>query len=324
MFFCYIDVKNKQLYFLQVLYKWEGKLYMRLAPLSLNTISYKSNNSVNTANSAQQPNESVQPRTITEEKSKKINYKKVALALAGVALVGVGLYKGKSILNGLKKATSQAEHSKPDIKPDIHNAETENLERTAETLKETLSQGKENVSEVVNAEVVYIPPKKSTNTSRRNKSNDIVVIDESGNILERRPNINTENKSQKTNPFDFQQKRRDSKEGVFDRTVDTIDDVTDAIILDDILFHGGSGLKGAMESVTENIKPNVIPEESGFFSGFGENLSNWGESISDSLHNLGEGFGDTFTNFTEGLGDTLGDALGNIGDNLGDIVDGIV
>ena len=81
---------------------------MRLAPLSLNTISYKSNNSVNTANSVQQPNESVQPRTITEEKSKKINYKKVALALAGVALVGVGLYKGKSILNGLKKATSQA------------------------------------------------------------------------------------------------------------------------------------------------------------------------------------------------------------------------
>ena len=132
---------------------------MRLAPLSLNTISYKSNNSVNTANSVQQPNESVQPRTITEEKSKKINYKKVALALAGVALVGVGLYKGKSILNGLKKATSQAEHSKPDIKPDIHNVETENLERTAETLKETLSQGKENVSEVVNAEVVYIPPK---------------------------------------------------------------------------------------------------------------------------------------------------------------------
>ena len=72
-------MKNKQLYFLQVLYKWEGKLYMRLAPLSLNTISYKSNNSVNTANSVQQPKESVQPRTITEEKSKKINYKKVAL-----------------------------------------------------------------------------------------------------------------------------------------------------------------------------------------------------------------------------------------------------
>lgn len=297
---------------------------MRLAPISLNTISYKSNNSVSTTNSVQQQNESVQPQTMPEDKSKKINYKKVALALAGIALVGVGLYKGKSIMNGLKKASSQAEHGKPNVKPDTHNVKTDNLERTAETLKETLSQGKENVSEVVNAEVVYIPPKKSTNTSRRNKSNDIVVIDESGNILERRPNINTENKSQKTNPFDFQQKRRDSKEGVFDRTVDTIDDVTDAIILDDILFHGGSGLKGAMESVTENIKPNVIPEESGFFSGFGENLSNWGESISDSLHNLGEGFGDTFTNFTEGLGDTLGDALGNIGDNLGDIVDGIV
>ena len=298
---------------------------MRLAPLSLNTISYKSNNSVNTTNSVQQQKENVPPQTMTEDKSKNINYKKVALALAGIALVGVGLYKGKSMMNGLKKASSQAEHRKPYIKPDIKNEiKPENVERTAETVKDTLSQGKEKVSDVVNAEVVYVPPKKPATTPKQKKSNDIVVIDESGNILGRRSNINTENKSQKTNPFDFQQKRADSKESVFDRTMGTIDDVTDAIILDDVLFHGGSGLKSEIENLTGNLKPNVIPEESGFFSGLGENLSNLGESISDSLHNLGEGFGDAFTNFTEGFGDTLGDALGDIGENLGDIVDGIV
>lgn len=282
---------------------------MRLS--ALNLISYKSNYSVNSVNNnTQQINNNQQIQQKPVENTSKSNYKKIGLVLTGLVLLGIGIYKGKSLLNGVKDVATQSEPRKPYVKPEINiKPKKENVEQTSEM-----------ASEVVNAEVVHVPPKPKNSTSKQHKSKDIIVIDEKGNILETK--TNRENSSQRTNPFDFEQKT--SNGSAFDRTMEVVDDVTDAIILDDLLFHGGSGVKGAMETVTENIKPDVTTSGTGFFENIGDSLSNISESIGESLHNFGEGLGDTFSNFTENFGENIGDMLENIGDSVGDIVDDLV
>lgn len=298
---------------------------MKLSSLNLNTVSYKSNTT------EQKPVNNPPSQTKPSEDSAGNNYKKTALAVTGLVILGIGIYKSKSIIKGLKKISGHTEPHKPEIKPETKapqskpevkievkpESKPEKIEKPAETLKENLPEIKEETHEVLTPEIVYIPPKKPRMNPRKNKSNEIIVIDEKGHILERRPK--TENPFNRSNPFNFEQNRgpvygygerrtqSQNRPNGFDKTMNVVDDVTDCIILNEMLNHGGSGIRNSMENIAEKLKTDFTPSESGFFENIGESLRNIGESIGDTLHNIGEGIGDTFGDIGEGAGDFLGD-----------------